>query len=68
MKQQLKYGVNPHQGAAYLSSEVDALTTLNGNPGYINFLDALTAWQLVAELAASTGKAAAGSKKKESRK
>ncbi|MDA0789136.1 MAG: phosphoribosylaminoimidazolecarboxamide formyltransferase [Proteobacteria bacterium] len=61
MKQPLKYGVNPHQGRAFISADTDALSILNGSPGYINFLDALTAWQLVMELSRSTGKAAAAS-------
>ena len=34
---------------------------LGGRPGYINFLDALNAWQLVRELKAATGVAAAAS-------
>lgn len=34
---------------------------LNGRPGYINFLDALNSWQLVSELKAATGMAAAAS-------
>jgi AICAR transformylase/IMP cyclohydrolase PurH len=34
---------------------------LNGAPGYINILDALTAWQLVREMKAATGKVAAAS-------
>jgi AICAR transformylase/IMP cyclohydrolase PurH len=34
---------------------------LNGNPGYINFLDALNSWQLVKELKEATGKASAAS-------
>ena len=51
---QLKYGCNPNQGNAklYMSSGKDLpFTILNGNPGYINFLDALNGWQLVSELA-----------------
>jgi len=36
---------------------------LNGEPSYINILDALTGWQLVRELAATTGKTAAASYK-----
>ena len=31
------------------------IEVLNGRPGYINFLDALNAWQLVSELKAATG-------------
>ena len=34
---------------------------LNGQPGYINVLDALSSWQLVRELSAATGLAAAAS-------
>ena len=34
---------------------------INGRPGYINFLDALNAWQLVKELKEATGLAAAAS-------
>jgi phosphoribosylaminoimidazolecarboxamide formyltransferase / IMP cyclohydrolase len=61
MKLQLKYGVNPHQGDAFISAAGDDLEVRNGTPGYINFLDALTAWQLVQELSQSTGKPAAAS-------
>lgn len=57
----LKYGVNPHQTHAVVTHSRDPLSVLNGQPGYINLLDALTAWQLVIELAAATGKAAAAS-------
>ena len=37
------------------------LEVLNGRPGYINFLDALNAWQLVRELKQATGLPAAAS-------
>ena len=37
------------------------IEVLNGRPGYINFLDALNSWQLVKELKAATGLAAAAS-------
>lgn len=37
------------------------LQVLNGRPGYINFLDALNAWQLVYSLASLTGLPAAAS-------
>ena len=60
----LKYGCNPHQKPAGLSmADGSALPfeVLNGNPGYINFLDALNAWQLVRELRAATGLPAAAS-------
>jgi len=50
---ELKYGSNPHQKpAAIYSLDGDNLpfSVLNGQPGYINLLDAINAWQLVAEL------------------
>jgi phosphoribosylaminoimidazolecarboxamide formyltransferase/IMP cyclohydrolase len=37
------------------------IEVINGRPGYINFLDAFNAWQLVKELKAATGLAAAAS-------
>ena len=59
----LKYGCNPHQKPARIYAEAGELpiTVLNGQPGYINFLDALNAWQLVKELKASLGLPAATS-------
>ncbi len=49
---QLKYGCNPHQKPAEINATAGELPfqILNGNPGYINFLDALNSWQLVKEL------------------
>ena len=44
----LKYGCNPHQARAAFES--DAVVVRNGAPSMINMLDALNAWQLVAEL------------------
>ncbi len=61
---QLKYGCNPNQKPSriYMADGSDLpLTILNGRPGYINFLDALNAWQLVKELKEATGMAAATS-------
>ena len=61
---ELKYGCNPNQKPAriYMSNGGDLpIQILNGRPGYINFLDALNAWQLVKELKAATGMAAATS-------
>ena len=55
----LKYGCNPHQPIA--SAETDAIAVRNGNPSMINFLDALNAWQLVAELRRATDLPAAAS-------
>lgn len=60
----LKYGCNPNQTPAKLSMANGALLpvqVLNGQPGYINFLDALNSWQLVRELQAATGLPAAAS-------
>ena len=56
----LKYGMNPYQGQAEIDLK-DELKLLNGNPSFINFLDALNAWQLVREMTEATGKAAATS-------
>ena len=55
---ELKYGCNPHQKPAriFMRDGGDLpVTVLNGKPGYINFLDALNAWQLVKELKEATG-------------
>lgn len=60
----LKYGCNPHQKPAYISSRLGSnlpFEILNGVPGYINLLDAANAWQLVVELKQATGLAAASS-------
>ena len=59
----LRYGCNPHQQSARLlqPGSRTPLRVLNGEPSYINVLDALTGWQLVRELAEVTGKAAAAS-------
>ena len=49
----LKYGCNPHQKPAAIHSlngQGLPYEVLNGQPGYINLLDALNAWQLVHEL------------------
>ena len=61
---ELKYGCNPNQKPAQIymadGSELP-LRILNGRPGYINFLDALNAWQLVKELREALGLPAATS-------
>ena len=60
----LKYGCNPHQKPAGISSLLNnklPFDVLNGVPGYINLLDAANAWQLVKELGEATGLAAAAS-------
>ena len=61
---QLKYGCNPHQKPARIFMENGdelPVTVLSGNPGYINFLDALNGWQLVTEMKAALGMPAAAS-------
>ncbi|MEE8313814.1 MAG: phosphoribosylaminoimidazolecarboxamide formyltransferase [Myxococcota bacterium] len=60
----LKYGCNPHQ--VYAAAEVreggtSPIELLNGTPSMINFLDALNAWQLVAELRGALNLPAAAS-------
>ena len=61
---ELKYGNNPNQKPAKIymhdGSELP-ITVLSGRPGYINFLDALNAWQLVKELKEALGLPAATS-------
>src|SRR5690606_10388776 len=60
----LKYGLNPHQQNAFIEfPDPSPIKILNGAPGYINMLDALTSWQLVRELKEATGKASAASYK-----
>ena len=61
---ELKYGCNPNQKPAriFMRDGGDLpVTVLNGKPGYINFLDALNAWQLVKELREASGLPAATS-------
>jgi len=60
---ELKYGCNPNQKPAriFMTQGELPLTVLNGRPGYINFMDALNAWQLVKELKAATNLPAATS-------
>ncbi len=61
---ELKYGCNPNQKPSkiYMKDGSDLpITILCGCPGYINFLDAFNAWQLVKELKAVLGMPAATS-------
>ena len=51
----LKYGLNPDQRAWYAFEGDPFFTVTHGEPGYINMLDALGAWQCVRELKESTG-------------
>lgn len=63
----LKYGCNPNQPQAQITTPGTGpqgdgpLLVVNGSPSYINALDALRSWQLVRDLKAATGKAAAAS-------
>ena len=58
---ELKYGCNPNQKPARIFVREGELSIkiINGNAGYINLLDAFNSWQLVKELKAATGLAAA---------
>lgn len=63
-KLMLKYGCNPNQkpSCIFMQDGSDLpIQVLNGNPGYINFLDAFNSWQLVKELKQATGLPAAAS-------
>lgn len=57
----LKYGCNPQQEKAKLQFNDDVIKVINGNPGYINFMDAINSWQLVKELKKATNMASAAS-------
>ncbi len=63
----LKYGCNPNQPHARILTPDTGpfgdgpLTVVNGQPSYINALDALRSWQLVRDLKHATGKPAAAS-------
>lgn len=63
MQTPLKYGCNPNQTHAQLTSGLPdgPLTVVNGAPSYINILDGLRGWQLVRELKRSTDEPAAAS-------
>lgn len=61
---ELRYGMNPHQKQAKLFSENGGelpIKVLNGDPGFINLLDALNGFQLARELRQATGLPAAAS-------
>lgn len=61
---ELKYGCNPNQKPAKIFMEDGSelpIKILSGRPGYINFLDAFNAWQLVNELKEALGLPAATS-------
>lgn len=59
-----KYGCNPHQAFAQVEPIAGGempIEVLSGSPGYINFLDAVNAFQLVIEARKALGIAAAAS-------
>ena len=61
---ELKYGCNPNQKPSKIFMENGSelpVEILSGRPGYINFLDAFNAYQLVRELKEATGLPAATS-------
>ena len=61
---ELKYGCNPNQKPSKIYMENGGelpIKILCGRPGYINFLDAFNAWQLVSEIKKTTGLCAAAS-------
>ncbi len=59
----LRYGLNPQQvrASAEPIGESEPISILNGNPGFINLLDVLNAWQLVRDASQATGLTAAAS-------
>jgi phosphoribosylaminoimidazolecarboxamide formyltransferase/IMP cyclohydrolase len=58
----LRYGMNPNQSKAKVyNAENMPIKILNGEASYINFLDALNAFQLVRELRQATDQPAAAS-------
>lgn len=60
----LKYGCNPNQKPSriFMADGSDLpIAVLNGNPGFINLLDAFNSYQLVKELREATGVCAAAS-------
>ncbi|WP_256449437.1 5-aminoimidazole-4-carboxamide ribonucleotide transformylase [Kutzneria sp. CA-103260] len=55
---ELRYGINPQQAAEF---EGSAVRMVNGQPSYVNLLDALNAWQLVREASRALGRTVAAS-------
>jgi phosphoribosylaminoimidazolecarboxamide formyltransferase/IMP cyclohydrolase len=61
---QLRYGLNPAQSPACAEPtgpNGSPIRVVNGQPSYINLLDALNGWQLVREARAALGRPAAAS-------
>jgi AICAR transformylase/IMP cyclohydrolase PurH len=60
----LRYGTNPQQATAHAAPVTPGrwpVRVLNGQPSYINVLDALNGWQLVREASQALGRPAAAS-------
>jgi AICAR transformylase/IMP cyclohydrolase PurH len=60
----LRYGINPQQATAHAAPVIPGswpVRVINGQPSYINMLDALSAWQLVHEASRVLGRPAAAS-------
>ncbi len=60
----IKYGCNPYQDEATLNiidNNKLPIQVLNGNPGYINYLDAFNSWLLVCEASKALNKIVATS-------
>jgi phosphoribosylaminoimidazolecarboxamide formyltransferase / IMP cyclohydrolase len=57
----MRYGTNPHQRARIAPGSPDPLRVRNGEPSYVNYLDALNAWQLVRAARAVLGTPVAAS-------
>lgn len=58
----MRYGINPNQGSAKVKSfKKLPFKVLNGEPSYINLLDAFNSYQLVRELKLAIGEPAAAS-------
>lgn len=65
-QERLKYGCNPYQHNAYISTINDKklpYVVINGYPGYINYLDAFQSWLLVNEANSKLGYSVATSYK-----
>tara|TARA_B100001250_G_scaffold411945_1_gene441887 strand:- start:1073 stop:2038 length:966 start_codon:yes stop_codon:yes gene_type:complete len=45
----IKHGINPHQDALIYNKNSN-INLLNGNPSYINYLDAINSWNLVSNI------------------
>ncbi|WP_433685210.1 phosphoribosylaminoimidazolecarboxamide formyltransferase [Nocardia sp. CA-119907] len=57
----LRYGMNPHQRARIIDGSAGHIRVLCGVASMINYLDALNAWQLVADAQRATDMVAAAS-------